>query len=103
MLKHIVMWKFKEEAEGKSREENCRYVKERLEALPAKISFIKKLEVGINGFESAMASDLVLITEFSSKEDLDLYAVHPEHVKVSDYVTKVRSERTVVDYFTQDK
>ena len=103
MLKHIVMWKFKDEAEGKSREENCRYVKEQLEALPAKISFIKKLEVGVNEFKSPMASDLVLVTEFESKEDLDLYAVHPEHVKVSDYVTKVRSERTVVDYFTQDK
>jgi len=103
MLKHIVMWKFKEEAEGKSREENCRYVKERLEALPLKISFIRKMEVGINEFESAMASNLVLITEFDSKEDLDLYAVHPDHVKVSDYITKVRSERTVVDYFMQDK
>ena len=65
--------------------------------------FIKKLEVGLNEFKSPMASDMVLVTEFDSKEDLDLYAVHPEHVKVSDYVTKVRSERTVTDYYVQDK
>lgn len=33
MLKHIVVWKFKDEAEGKSRAENCALVRERLLAL----------------------------------------------------------------------
>lgn len=98
MLKHIVMWKFKDEAEGKTRAENCRLVKERLEALPAKISLIRKLEVGINEFPSPMSADLVLLTEFATKEDLDSYAVHPDHVKVSEYVGKVRLERIVADY-----
>ncbi len=98
MLKHIVMWKFKDEAEGKTRAENCRLVKERLEALPAKISLIRKLEVGINEFPSPMSADLVLLTEFATKEDLDSYAVHPDHVKVSEYVGKVRLDRIVADY-----
>lgn len=98
MLRHIVMWQFKDEAEGKTRAENCALIKSKLEALPARISFIRKLEVGINAYPSSMASDMVLITEFDSKDDLDLYAVHPEHVKVSDYVGKVRVSRTVVDY-----
>lgn len=98
MLRHIVMWKFKDEAEGKTRAENCRLVKERLEALPAKISLIRKLEVGINEFPSPMSADMVLITEFASKEDLDSYAVHPDHVKVSEYVGKVRLDRIVADY-----
>lgn len=98
MLRHIVMWQFKDEAEGKTRAENCALIKGKLEALPGRISFIRKLEVGINAYPSSMASDMVLITEFDSKDDLDLYAVHPEHVKVSDYVGKVRVSRTVVDY-----
>jgi hypothetical protein len=98
MLKHIVMWQFKDEAEGKTKAENCLHVKKMLEALPAVIPFIGKLEVGINEYPSSMASDMVLVTEFDSKEDLDLYAVHPEHVKVSEYVGKVRSARSVVDY-----
>lgn len=98
MLKHIVMWKFKDEAEGKTKAENCAYIKKQLESLPAKISFVRHLEVGINEYHSPMSSDMVLVTEFDSKEDLDLYAVHPDHVKVSDYIGKVRVERTVVDY-----
>lgn len=99
MLKHIVMWRFKDEAEGKTREENCRFIKERLEALPSSIPFIRSLEVGINAFPGPMSADMVLVTEFESKADLDLYAGHPEHVKVSDYVAKVRVDRTVADYF----
>jgi hypothetical protein len=98
MVKHIVMWQFKDEAEGKSKAENCRYIKEQLESLPAVIPFIRKLEVGINEYTTPMSSDMVLVTEFDSKDDLDLYAVHPEHVKVSDFVSKVRLSRSVVDY-----
>jgi len=45
-----------------------------------------------------MGADMVLITEFDSKEDLDLYAVHPEHMKVSEYVGKVRTSRMVCDW-----
>lgn len=98
MLKHIVMWKFKDEAEGKTREQNCVYIKGMLEALPPKIPFIRGLEVGINAYAGPMSYDMVLVTEFDSKDDLDLYAGHPDHVKVSEYVAKVRDSRAVVDY-----
>ncbi|MCD7914768.1 MAG: Dabb family protein [Tannerellaceae bacterium] len=33
MLKHIVMWKLKAEAEGKTKAENALWMKEHLEAL----------------------------------------------------------------------
>jgi hypothetical protein len=92
------MWQFKDEAEGRTKAENCRYIKELLESLSVKIPFIRRLEVGINEYTSAMSSDMVLITEFDSKDDLDLYAVNPDHVKISEYVGKVRKSRTVVDY-----
>jgi hypothetical protein len=45
-----------------------------------------------------MSADMVLVTEFDSKADLDLYAVHPEHIKVSEYVGKIRVSRLVADY-----
>lgn len=98
MLKHVVMWQFKDSAEGKTKAENCAYIKARLEALPAKIPSIRSLEVGINAYPGAMAFDMVLITEFETKDDLDLYAAHPDHVAVSEYVGKVRISRAVVDY-----
>jgi hypothetical protein len=92
------MWQFADAAEGRTREENCRHIKGLLEALPAKIPFIRRLEVGVNEFPQAMSSDMVLVTEFDSKADLDSYAVHPDHVRVSEYVAKVRTARSVVDY-----
>ena len=33
MLKHVVMWKLKETAEGKTKAENAQFMKEHLEAL----------------------------------------------------------------------
>lgn len=98
MLRHIVMWKFKDSAEGRTRAENCAYIKGMLEALIPIIPCIKRLEVGINEFPGDMASDMALIVEFDSAKDLETYKVHPEHVKVSEYVGKVRLSRTVTDY-----
>lgn len=98
MLVHIVMWQFRDGAEGRTRAENCAYIKSRLEELPAVIPFIRKFEIGINAFPGEMAADMVLVSEFDSKADLDAYTVHPAHKEVSEYVAKVRSSRFVTDY-----
>ena len=98
MIKHVVMWKLKDFAEGCSREENAKKIKSMLESLVGKIEQIVSLEVGVNICNSDMAYDLVLITEFEDEQKLKEYSNHPEHVKVSDFVTKVRVSRVVVDY-----
>jgi hypothetical protein len=97
MVKHIVMWKFKDFAEGKSREENIKYIKGLLESLPAKIKEIKFIEVGEN-IAPDKTFDAVLYSEFETPEDLAIYQEHPEHKKVSEYVSKVRDARIVGDY-----
>ena len=98
MLKHVVMWRLKESAEGRTKAENVLYVKEMLDLLPDKIREIKNLEVGINMISAPPSYDLVLIVDFSNMLDLQSYQAHPEHVKVADYVLKVRETRAVVDY-----
>jgi hypothetical protein len=99
MIKHIVMWKLKDFAEGSDREENAAKIKSMLEALKGKIDQIKYLEVGINVNKSDAAYDAVLITHFEDEQKLDEYQKHPEHVKVSEFVSKVRLDRKVVDYY----
>lgn len=101
MIRHIVMWKLKDFAEGCSREENAWKIKAGLEALRDKIEQIGYLEVGINSIASDMSYDAVLITEFEDVQALNAYKKHPEHVKVSEFVTKVREGRAVVDYMVQ--
>ncbi len=98
MLKHIVIWKFADNAEGKTKAENLAYVKERLYALIPIIPQIKNMEIGIDVSGTEMSGDMALVIEFESRDDLKIYAEHPEHKKVSAYVSKVRTARTVVDY-----
>jgi hypothetical protein len=98
MIKHIVMWKLKEFAEGRSKKENAAYMKNMLENLKEFIPEIVEIEAGANFNEGATAFDIALYSVFRSVEDLETYQKHPEHQKIADYINKVRDERVVVDY-----
>lgn len=98
MIKHIVMWKLKEFAEGKEKQENAKIIKTGLENLQDKINELKFIEVGININNSSQAYDIVLYSQFDNMEDLNIYQNHPEHIKVGEFVKKVVNERVVVDY-----
>lgn len=98
MIKHIVMFRLKESALGKSKDENLQKLKVLLESLQKKIPVVKCLEVGINIGASASASDIALYSEFDDLQALEDYRIHPEHVKVVEFIDKVCSERRVADY-----
>lgn len=98
MLKHIVLFKLKEQAEGSSKAENAKRIKQDLEALQGKIPQIRHIEVGINSIPGEAAYDLAIYSEFADEKDLSLYMKHPDHVKVAEFVGKVRESRVVVDY-----
>ncbi len=96
MIKHIVFWNLKDTAEGRSKQENALLIKQGLEGLVGRIDGLLKAEVGI-GLD-ADGYDLCLYSEFSSKEALDAYQVHPEHDKVRKFVRSVNTARAVCDY-----
>jgi hypothetical protein len=98
MIKHIVLWRLKEFAEGSIKQGNILKVKEMLEDMRGKIPGMLKLEVGLNSESSDSASDISLYTEFESRAALDAYQIHPVHMKVKEFLPLVRSERRVVDY-----
>jgi hypothetical protein len=92
------MWKLKKFAEGKDKLGNAKIIKIDLENLQNKIDKIRHIEVGININESEQAYDVVLYSEFDSVEDLNLYENHPDHVRISEFISKVRDIRVVADY-----
>ncbi len=98
MIRHIVMWKFRDFAEGLTREENILKVKTMLEALPEKIDFIREIQVNINVNPKEGMYDAVLISTFDTLEDVGRYRVHPEHKKISSYVALIKDNRASVDY-----
>ena len=98
MIKHVVMWKLKDFANGKSKSENALEIKHKLEALKEVIPGILKLEVGIDFSKTENSSDIILYSEFDSRESLNIYQMHPEHEKLKPYVLSCRTERRIVDY-----
>ena len=96
MVKHIVMWRM---AESEDKEQRAKGIKENLEALKGKIDVLVNIEVGLNFNDTDAASDVVLVSEFETKEDLNTYQNHPEHKAVgATYVRPYVAERRVCDY-----
>ncbi len=98
MIKHIVLWKLKDFAEGATKQQNALRIKALLEEMQGKIPGMLKLEVGLNSEKSGDAADISLYTEFESREALDAYQIHPAHMPVKKFIPLVRTERRVADY-----
>ena len=84
MIKHVILWKLKEEHNTDAVKQG---IKEGLEALYGVIPGLLEIKVQIDALSSSNV-DVMLDSSFESVEALNGYAVHPEHVKVAD--TKVR-------------
>ena len=80
MVKHIVLFKLKDEAPADEKLAAMNSFKAAIEALPAKISVIRKIEVGLN-INPAEAWNIALYSEFDTLDDVKYYATHPDHVR----------------------
>ena len=69
-----------------------------LVGLEDSIASLLSIEVGINISTKPSAYDIVLTADFNNEKGLDEYRVHPEHVKVLDYLKVVMEKAVVVDY-----
>jgi hypothetical protein len=98
VLRHIVMWKLKEHAEGASRAENIVKLKARLETCRSIVAGQGHFEVGVAqpGYEATC--DVILVSDFDNAEALAAYQVHPKHVAIKDFVAAVRESRQCIDY-----
>lgn len=98
MIKHVVMWKLKEQAEGKDKSENIELVKKSLLNLKPVINQINSIEIGANINPTDAAFDLILISTHHDEEALSGYINHPAHKEVAVFIGKVIAERKVVDF-----
>lgn len=98
MLKHIVMWKLKEHAEGADKATNLRKMKGMLEACANLVPGIVKFEVALAQPGLEATYDIVLYSEFESKAALDAYQDHPDHVALKPFIGAIREARQCMDY-----
>lgn len=97
MVRHIVLWKFKDFAEGGNKEENIKKAKELLSSLPPLISQIKGMTVGGDLLKTDSSFDFALAVDFNNTEELQQYIVHPEHKKAGVFIRAVVKERVCCD------
>lgn len=99
MIRHIVMFEFAKEADGRNAIENAVIAKDKLLSLPEKLPFIKRMEVGINDGDADDTNyTLCLTVDFDHMDDLRNYAIHPDHLEVAAFIGKVKIGRACVDY-----
>ena len=91
MIKHVVMWKFKEGTEKEMNE-----FLTGLRGLYGVIPQIRSQEVGVNCLQGNY--DAVLISTFDSLEDLETYKTDPRHVAVASLCKDIRTDRVAVDF-----
>jgi quinol monooxygenase YgiN len=98
MIKHIVMWKLKDEAEGADRATNAREMKRRLDECANIVPGQLKFEVVLAQPGLEATYDVVLYSEFADKAALEAYIVHPTHKAVVPFIGAVREGRQCMDY-----
>ena len=91
MIKHVVMYKLKNPADADE-------MISRFLSMRGKIEVLKSLYAGKNQVESGRAYDVALICEFDSLDDLNIYAGHPVHLPVKEFVHSVIEKAHSVDF-----
>lgn len=98
MIKHIVMWKLKEHAEGADRLSNALEMKRRLETCAQIVPGILAFEVALAAPGLEATCDIVLYSAFADQAALDAYAAHPTHQALMPFFKAVRESRECMDY-----
>ena len=97
MVKHIVLFKLKDEVPEAEKLVVMNKFKEAIEALPAVIPVIRKIEVGLNT-NPGETWHIALYSEFDNLDDVKFYATHPLHVTAGKIIAEVKESRACVDY-----
>lgn len=97
MVKHIILWKLKDEFTPEEKAAAKLEAKTRLESLNGKIDGLVSLRVVTDSLPSSNA-DMMLDSEFVSEDALSGYQVNPLHLEAAGYVRSVVSSRLCLDF-----
>ncbi len=85
MVKHMIIWKFKDELENK--EAVALRIKEALEGLVGKIDGLKSMNIITEALPSS-SGDIMMDSEFDSNEALEFYQKHPLHQQIANGIVR---------------
>ena len=95
MVKHIILWKLKDESNSSDVKNG---IKTALESLLGVIPGLLEIKVQTECLETSNA-DVMLYSVFESEQALKAYAIHPKHVAAADnFVRPFTSSRSCIDF-----
>lgn len=98
MVKHIVWWTLKPQAEGCNAKENASKLKGMLDKLQ-NLDCVQHLEAIVDFLPSSTEEvDILLLSVHENEAALREYAGHPDHVEVAEFVRKIATARKAIDY-----
>lgn len=99
MLRHVVLFKFKDSATP----EQVKHIEDAFLALPSAIKEIKDYEWGINNSPENLNQGLThcFFLSFASEKDREIYLPHPAHKAFTDILKPHLDKVIVVDYWVK--
>jgi hypothetical protein len=98
MIKHIVMWRLKDHAEGADKAANAAKMKRLLDGCANLVPGTFEFEVAVAAPGLEATYDVVLYSVFADRAALAAYQEHPDHVALKPFIGSVRLERQCIDY-----
>ena len=97
MVKHIIIWNFKEELSLEEKAEAAEKIKSGLEGLKGQIDGLEEINVYANPLGSSNG-DIMLDSTFTDEDALKGYQVNPKHIEVATYVRSKVGDRKCFDF-----
>lgn len=97
MLRHVILWKLKNDLSDAEKSEAKAKIKASLEALPGIIDGLEELKIHTEGLSSS-SCDIMLESILRDEAALEYYRDHPEHVKAATFVRSVVDVRLCLDF-----
>lgn len=96
MVKHIVLWKLKDDVQGEKLKETVKLLREKFAALIGVVDGLVEIELGEN--YNGGDFNLVLYSVFNSVEGEKAYQNHPSHLEIKAIIQTIVEDRAAVDY-----
>lgn len=88
MVKHIILWKLKDELSDEQKVQVKAGIKKGLESLAGQVPGLVDIKVQIDGRLASSNADVMLDSTLENEEALKAYALHPAHVEVANTMVR---------------
>lgn len=88
MVKHIILWKLKDELSEEQKAQVKAGIKKGLESLAGQVPGLVDIKVQIDGRLASSNADVMLDSTLENEEALKAYALHPAHVEVANTMVR---------------